>query len=518
VAWLRFFIRKTDRIFDSFQLPGTALTFVLFFPPPNCFRFSKITVVKKIVLQCFLLIWLSTEAQTDKLEIKYVELPSSTVFGTSDGKLVSKEITASGGTIISADGKVQLIFPDGALTTTATISIQPTSNLVPNGNGKAYQLEPSGMRFAKPVTLIFHYTEKEAAACPPELMFLAIQDSKGTWEYMDYEDWDSTTRSLKGFITHFSSVVNGNLAELYPREETLKVNGKTNFTLNIVTAPDRGRTLPANADEDELPPLPSLAPLGNYQAIWSVNEKVGGSATFGTVAPERNKSQAVYTAPKLLPLDYVVILKLNAALYINEEKVTPAAKRKGKMITYGKQLADKATFTSNINLYDEYDVKITALVDNTRSGPFTQKWTDESSFILRVGKEPGISNISNSLYKLEKENFTNNNCQFAYLNNTTCKGPVHVVGIKGAGLSGGSASAYVTALVDFVPVPWELPKLQITCRNGSIPTMPFPSMPAFPQKMKFSLKAGTFNEEYSEAGDFLPGGKITITLKQKTEE
>src|SRR5688572_15017641 len=296
--------------------------------------------MKKILTPVLLFAVLSAGAQTDTTEVptdsvivQMIALPDLTAIGAPDGKLVSKEIGSSGGTIISEDGKVELIFPEGALTTTTTISIQPTTNLVPNGNGKAYQFEPSGTRFLKPVSLIFHYTLKEAEACPPELMFLAIQDSKGKWEYMDYEDWDSTAKSLKGFITHFSQVVNGNLAELIPGEETIKVKSSKTFSLNIVTIPADATTPDVDEGEDYLPPLPAIAPLGNYKATWLVNETVGGTAKFGKIVPGENKSQATYTAPALLPAEYAVKVKLKVSLYItNKEKTTKAGKRTGKMI------------------------------------------------------------------------------------------------------------------------------------------------------------------------------------------
>ena len=296
---------------------------------------------------------------------------------------------------------------------------------------------------------------------------------------------------------------------MIPGEETIKVKSSKTFSLNIVTTPDDATTPGVDEGEDYLPPLPAIAPLGNYKATWLVNETVGGTAKFGKIVPGENKSQATYTAPGLLPAEYAVKVKLKVSLYItNKEKTTKAGKRTGKMIKMQQtRLEDQKTFVSIISLFDEYDVKIDALVDNTNLGPFTQKWTDESSFRLRVGKDPGISNISNNVYKLVKENFTNNKCQFVYRNSATCKGPIHVTGTIGVGLSGGSASRYATAMVDFAKVPWELPNLQITCPGGSIPTMVFPG-PAFPHKMKFELKTGTFTEEYVGAADFFPAEKL----------
>ncbi len=157
----------------------------------------------------------SLQMQIDSLEILAIQLPDSTAFGTPAGKLVSKEIGPAGGTITSADGKLDLIFPADALTQTTAIQIQPVTTVIPNGN-KAYQFEPSGIRFSKPVQLSYHYTDEEAATCPPEFKFMALQDHSGRWEYLAYEDWDGTTNTLKGAISHFSTFVDGNEVVLNP--------------------------------------------------------------------------------------------------------------------------------------------------------------------------------------------------------------------------------------------------------------------------------------------------------------
>jgi hypothetical protein len=124
----------------------------------------------------------STTLMADSIDVKIIALPDSTAIGTPDGKLVSKEIGPAGGKIISDDQRVELIFPEGALTAKKNISIQPIVNLIPNGNGKAYQFEPSGIRFIKPVEIIFHYTQEEEKICPVLLKFMAIQGANEKWE------------------------------------------------------------------------------------------------------------------------------------------------------------------------------------------------------------------------------------------------------------------------------------------------------------------------------------------------
>jgi hypothetical protein len=76
---------------------------------------------------------------------------------------------------------------------------------------------------------------------------MALQDHKGKWEYLNYDDWDSTTKALKGHISHFSAMVDGSLMELSPVDTTLKVGKSFRLAVNAVAAP---------GEEDELPPLP----------------------------------------------------------------------------------------------------------------------------------------------------------------------------------------------------------------------------------------------------------------------
>src|SRR5687768_1492972 len=67
--------------------------------------------------------------------------------GKTTGVIASAEIGTNGGRIASADGKLELIFPEGALEKNTSISIQPQTNTMPSGRGGGYRLEPSGKRF-----------------------------------------------------------------------------------------------------------------------------------------------------------------------------------------------------------------------------------------------------------------------------------------------------------------------------------------------------------------------------------
>lgn len=101
-----------------------------------------------------------------------------TAVGTPVGALTSKTIGNSGGSLVSADGNAELIFPAGALSNNTDISIQAITNNAPNGVANAYRFLPEGITFLQPVTLKFHYTADDLAATLGDLM--GIANSAGT--------------------------------------------------------------------------------------------------------------------------------------------------------------------------------------------------------------------------------------------------------------------------------------------------------------------------------------------------
>src|SRR5262249_19944527 len=101
---------------------------------------------------CLCFLYLNTAvAQQDNLTIKYLRMDSVTALGKPIGEEVSQEIGKDGGAIVSDDGRIELIIPEDALSKKKKIKIQSVTNLAANGSGNAYQMEPSGLQFQKPV-------------------------------------------------------------------------------------------------------------------------------------------------------------------------------------------------------------------------------------------------------------------------------------------------------------------------------------------------------------------------------
>jgi hypothetical protein len=125
--------------------------------------------MRTYTLFCFLLITQCLLAQSDsKLKDSFFMEP--TAVGVPDGEMNSSSMDASGGKVVSADGRVELVFPPGALTKKSTITIQPVTNVTSDNVGKGYDFGPTGLHFEKPVQLVFHYSDSDMKDGTPQLM------------------------------------------------------------------------------------------------------------------------------------------------------------------------------------------------------------------------------------------------------------------------------------------------------------------------------------------------------------
>lgn len=328
--------------------------------------------MKKIVVGLLLFCSLRSAAQKDPSVIELPAPPDSTALGDPNGKPVSKEIGSEGGGIRSEDGRVELIFPAGAIMETKNISIQPTTNNAPNGTGKAYWFEPSGIQFKKPVQIIFHYGEEEAAECPPELMYLAIQNKTGKWSFADYEEMDTVSRTLKGTIHHFSGGANGYKLKLSSEKDQLCVKEKTSLSIRKYY---KGFDFDIDTYFNR-----------NQPVLWHVNGKEMGDRTVGHInairITDRSTGQtlngATYTAPDYILRKNPVTISVDIYVYSGNTRVYTRSK----------------TLKCNILVYDAYN--ITVIHKQEYRVIMGNELTDSSSFFVWV--YPGrivIDNIKN---------------------------------------------------------------------------------------------------------------------------
>jgi hypothetical protein len=430
--------------------------------------------MKKIIAFIFLFASIASQAQNEIT-------PAITALGKPDGEKTEMKIDKEGGSFTSSDGKVRLIIPEGAVSKKTTFSIQPTTNLAPNGNGKAYQMEPSGINFQKPLQIIFKYSNDDTEGNSPELLGIAMQDDKGLWSSLNKTVTDSVARTLTSDIRHFSSYVNFSRAKIDPSSARVKVNGS--LRLKII------QIAPPSEDDDLLSPLSVIE--ATTTVLWHVNEIPRGNSAVGLISASQNYS-AIYQAPAQIPEQ-------------NPVAVTVQTVNTGFSKKYG-----PTKLVSNITIYDDaYEVKMEAVLMGGSPAAWggVATYIDDGSFIVSLEKnKPAVINIKNHLEKI-----TYSTCPNRVITNpNTCTGILHVKGTRQIKVTPANPPNLPYPLVEiwFAQYPTELTRFTFDCppppsakgrSKGKVdlttsapgqppPLLMFFGMPALPTYIKFIAK------------------------------
>jgi hypothetical protein len=218
-----------------------------------------------------------------------------TPVGSARGTAVQQLVPTTGATISSADGRLQVEVPPGALTSPQTLTIQAITNEAPGGVGTAYRLGPEGATFSSPVRLTWSYTSSDTAGSDPLALKIAYQDSQGRWNAMKSLTLDTTAKTISVRTSHFSdwSALAG--FQLRPGTASVKAGGSVDLLVNVCSN--------AVSGTDELSELLNRCrPDPDFFAVqqWSVNGAVNGNTTVGTLrAP--GETSATYVAPASAP-------------------------------------------------------------------------------------------------------------------------------------------------------------------------------------------------------------------------
>jgi len=225
--------------------------------------------------------------------------------GAPAGAAMTRTIGAEGGTLATADGRVQLTIPAGAVAKATTFSIQPVENTLPGARGESFRLLPEGTEFAKPVTLRFSYANFSLDGTWPEALFLSYQDAEGRYWAVRDTQLDKASQTLTVKTTHFSD---WQLCETYrvvADKTTLKPKETAVLKLQYLV----------NGGGDEL--LTPLTPikhgwvnytLGKEESVaWSLNGE-------GKLIPSGNL--ASYRAPDRVPAQNPVQVTLKLSNFI----------------------------------------------------------------------------------------------------------------------------------------------------------------------------------------------------------
>jgi hypothetical protein len=303
-------------------------------------------------------------------------IPVITPLGDTAGTPVSGSIGTDGGTLTSSDGRIQLIIPRGALSQTTNITIQPIVNLCPGGLGLAYDLLPTGTKFAIPASLVFNYTDDDVNGTEPLLLCSAYQDSAGAWQYNDTEkDVDTVNKKISFDINHFcaNSVLAAIVLHASPSE--LRENRTSTITAQVWVTIDKVKKMINNVYN-----IPKTE-VSN----WKLELGFASSAD-GTLTPGGNS--AVYLSPSSIDKDRTVDISCD----INSPVTVKLKGGQTKTI----QKLNEYTKISLISGVFSFDISMKVVLHQT-SLFISDVYTDSATMQVDIkNKDLTISNVKNN--------------------------------------------------------------------------------------------------------------------------
>jgi hypothetical protein len=245
--------------------------------------------------------------------------PIVTPAGAPAGDATHTTIGTSGGTVQSADGRLTITIPAGALTAATDVTIQPLSNEAPLGMGLGYRLGPEGTTFAAPVKLSFAYDDALLNGVPEDFLWIVTQAENGSWNAMLRSYVDAASHTVSVETTHFSDWAVGKFLDLALTPPSATIMKGQSIDLKVFGFL---RDQPDEVDEDGLEILAPLVPIADdgldYLAPLTpippvesrtMGFQVKGWTLNGTAAPTSGANgklaasnlTATYTAPSQAP-------------------------------------------------------------------------------------------------------------------------------------------------------------------------------------------------------------------------
>ncbi|MFD1139792.1 hypothetical protein ACFQ4C_01665 [Larkinella insperata] len=208
------------------------------------------------------------------------------------GKLLGQAITATigpqGGTLTSADQRLTIQVPAGAVETSQPFRIQPIASTGPQALGTGFRLSPHGVTFKKPITIRVNYSPAQLDGTVAQALALAYQTDKGVWRIAAKGRVDTTTHTVSVETTHFSDWALLQRAHLNPSIGFVKPGGNMGLEVQLL---DGDVTVPLVEDADVPEPYEAPSTVVDYTS-WKVT---GG----GQLSPALWK--ALYYAPSTPP-------------------------------------------------------------------------------------------------------------------------------------------------------------------------------------------------------------------------
>lgn len=226
--------------------------------------------------------------------------------GTPVGPASATMVPVTGGVVTSADQRLTIEVPAGALATAQSLTIQPISNGSPGGQGLAYRLGPEGQTFSLPVKVTFHYDDSDIAGSEPLALEIAYQDKVGRWNAITEVVRNEAAKTITVLAKHFSDW--SLLAGWQLRPPTSVVSPGKAVDLTVMGCAAKGK-----GDDDLANLLYTCVPeTENFNVKeWKVNGIESGSLAVGRATPT-GEGTARYQAPNAAPAANPVSVEASA--------------------------------------------------------------------------------------------------------------------------------------------------------------------------------------------------------------
>lgn len=223
--------------------------------------------------------------------------PTATAIGTPVGMPVSAMIGPAGGTVKTADNRLSVKIPAGALSADTTITLQPITNTSHGARGLAYELLPDGQTFSTPVELALTYADEDLAGSGPEFLSWAVQTADGLWEVQD-STLDPTARTLTVATTHFSRWSPGIDLEIFPSISTQRTGTQKRFVVQMCSFRPLGRDAQGRSHSRFACSPASTSFASRTLGPWMVDGIAGGTPPW---APSPGLSSSTTRRPTRCP-------------------------------------------------------------------------------------------------------------------------------------------------------------------------------------------------------------------------
>ncbi len=226
--------------------------------------------------------------------------------GTALDAATTTIIGPAGGKLSSADERLTITVPAGAVETGQAFSIQPITSTGPQALGSGFRLAPHGTTFKKPVTISVRYDPDNLSGTVAEALALAYQTDKGIWRLAAKGKVDTTAHTVSVETTHFSDWAMLQRAFLAPSVGFVKPGG--NIGLEVVVLSEQ-LVVPMVEEQDVPEPYESPSKFVDYSS-W----KLIGAGQLNPAA-----FKALYYAPSTPPArnPVAVTIKLNGPTIID---------------------------------------------------------------------------------------------------------------------------------------------------------------------------------------------------------